>query len=420
MNEQRKRGDAIDYLLLLGFGGVFLLCLCAGCFLLFQASLSNARGEETGGIGAFWTVIALSLISIPSVIISLRAIQGRETPRLKPPKIKLRYIGMLFPLILALGYFTIEKTGRITVLSPIVHIAAAAIPAVFAILLVLRYTPRVSLRRFWGSLFFSTWIIPTSAIIVELVLMIVGMTTFLVRSMATTEGEALFDALSNPENWASESMFESYAALFDQPIIIVIIVVFVCVLVPVIEESLKSAAILPILRTKPSPAESFLSGILGGVGFAFVEAILLTPTGAEWTQTMATRGAATMLHTFTAGMTCWGIGQAITFKRWKRFFGAFALAISMHGLWNAAAIGIGIGALPSQGGEMIVASEVAYSILIVGIIILVGLSTAAIFGLVVIPEKLREDWEDLTPPTPGDVDLISSAGPGKKNPFDSF
>ncbi len=411
MNEQQKHADSIDYLLLLGFTGTFLLCLCSVGFLFFRAYLSGASGEIAQGIGFFWTIIALFLIGLPSAIISIRAIQGRETPLLNPPKLKLRYVVLLFPLILLLGYFTLEKPNRITVLNPIVHIVAAAIPALFAILLVLRHSPRVSQRRFWGSLFIGTWIIPISAIIAELVLMIVAMTTLFFRSMSTAEGQALLESLSNPENWASESMIESYAALLDQPIVIISIVVFVCVLVPLIEESLKSTVILPILGRKPSPSESFLSGVLGGVGFAFVEAILLTPTGTDWTQTMFTRGAATMMHTFTAGMTCWGIGQAITYKRWKRFLGAFAIAVTMHGLWNAAAIGIGIGTLAGQGGETIISSGIAQSILIMGVLVLVALSTVAFAGLVLIPDRLREDWDDLTPHIQENSDLTPSASP---------
>jgi len=411
MNEQQKHADSIDYLLLLGFTGTFLLCLCSVGFLFFRAYLSGASGEIEQGIGFFWTIIALFLIGLPSAIISIRAIQGRETPLLNPPKLKLRYVVLLFPLILLLGYFTLEKPNRITVLNPIVHIVAAAIPALFAILLVLRHSPRVSQRRFWGSLFIGTWIIPISAIIAELVLMIVAMTTLFFRSMSTAEGQALLESLSNPENWASESMIESYAALLDQPIVIISIVVFVCVLVPLIEESLKSTVILPILGRKPSPSESFLSGVLGGVGFAFVEAILLTPTGTDWTQTMFTRGAATMMHTFTAGMTCWGIGQAITYKRWKRFLGAFAIAVTMHGLWNAAAIGIGIGTLAGQGGETIISSGIAQSILIMGVLVLVALSTVAFAGLVLIPDRLREDWDDLTPHIQENSDLTPSASP---------
>lgn len=391
MNEQRKRGDIIDYLLLMGSVGIFFLGLCSGCFLLFQLITRSDGGAESPTLSGIFMIAALCLVGVPAAIISLRSIQGREIPRLEPPIINLTYIIILFILTLVLGYFTLERSSHYNILSTIVHISAAAIPATIAILLVIRHNPPISQRRFWGSLFIGTWVIPTSAILIELVLMVVGMATLVFGSLATPEGQLLIDSLSTPEFWTSETMLENFGTIFDQPIIIIAIFLFVCFLVPIIEESLKSLAIIPILRRKPSPTESFLSGILGGVGFAFVEALFLTPTGADWTQTMFTRSGATMMHTFTAGVTCWGIGQAITYKRWNRFFGAFSVAIIMHGLWNAAAIGIGIGILPSQGGEELISMNIAQIFLILGIMVLVGLSVLATTGLIVIPERLRED-----------------------------
>ena len=275
MTEQRKRGDYIDYLLLLGAMVVFLFCLCAGCFLLVQLTMESDGSGGISSINAIFTIAALCLVAVPAAIISLRSIQGQEIPRLEPPRIKLRYLAILFLLSLILGYFALEKTNRIDFLSPIAHISAAAIPAAIAIILVIRHKPPVSQRRFWGSLFMGTWIIPASAILIELILMVIGMTTFIFRNMTTSEGQTLIDSLASPENWASETMIESFSTVIDQPIIITAIFIFICVLVPIIEESLKSLAILPILHRKPSPMESFLSGILGGVGFAFVEALFL-------------------------------------------------------------------------------------------------------------------------------------------------
>lgn len=391
MIENKKRGDVFDYLLILGTAGVFLLCLCSACFFSAQLYLFKDGADENSAFSAIITIVALSVVGVPAAIISLRSIQGREIPRLAPPKINLYYLGILFLLALALGYSTIENSIQITIIGSIIHITAAIIPAAIAILLVIRHKPAVSLRRFWGSLFVGTWIIPISAFIVELFLMIAGMTTLVFGNMATPEGQDLFDSLANPENWASETMVDRMGTLFDTPIIIIAILAFVCILVPIIEESLKSLTILPILQRKPLPSEAFLSGILGGVGFAFVEVILLTPTGVDWTQTMFIRGGATMMHTFTAGMTCWGLGQAITYKRWKRFFGAYSLALFMHGLWNVAAIAIGIGLLPSQGEEIYISTTITEVSLILGIVVLAGLSILATAGLIIIPKRLHKD-----------------------------
>ncbi len=411
MIEKRKRGDVFDYLLLLGAAGVFLLCLCSACFLSAQLYFFNDGADENSAFSAIILITALSLVGVPTAIISLRSIQGREIPRLEPPKVNLYYLGILFLLFLVLGYSTIEHSSQITIIGSIIHIIAAVIPVAIAILLVIRHKPAVSQRRFWGSLFMGTWIIPVSAFIIELVLLLAGMTTLVFGNMATPEGRDIIDSLANPENWASETMFDSMGGLFDTPIIIIAILAFVCVFVPIIEESLKSLTIIPILQRKPLPSEAFLSGILGGVGFAFVEVILNTPTGTDWTQTMFIRGGATMMHTFTAGMTCWGLGQALTYKRWKRFFGAYSLALIMHGLWNVAAIAIGVGMLPSQGEEIYIPITIAEVSLILGIIVLAGLSVLATAGLIIIPKRLHKDENVscLEPETGEDLALSATA-----------
>jgi hypothetical protein len=160
--------------------------------------------------------------------------------------------------------------------------------------------------------------------------------------------------------------------------------------------------------------ESFLSGILSGVGFAFVEALFLTPTGADWAETMFTRGGATMMHAFTAGMTCWGIGQAVTYKNWRRFVGGFALAILMHGVWNAAALGIGIGAIPGEYGEAAISASVARSFIIMGIMVLVGLSFSALAGIIIIPERLSKDEDIAITESPPDVEVPPASLPDEE------
>jgi hypothetical protein len=391
MKEKRKRGDVFDYLLLLGTAGVFLLCLCSACFLSAQQYFFSDNVDENSAFSAIITIAALSMVAVPTAIISLRSIRGREIPRLEPPNVNLYYLVILFLLVLILGYSTIENSYQITITGSIIHITAAVIPVAIAILLVIRHKPAVSLRRFWGSLFIGTWIIPLSAFIIELVLMIAGMATYVLGSLGTSQGQESTNLLTSPENWASETLTDNLSALFEKPIIIIAILAFICVLVPIIEESLKSLTFFPILNRKPLPSEAFLSGILGGVGFAFVEVIFLTPAGTDWTQTMFIRGGATMMHTFTAGMTCWGLGQVITYKRWKRFLGAYSLALFMHGLWNVAAIAIGVGMLPTQAEEIYISGSITIVFLIVGIIVMAGLSILATAGLIIIPQRLQSD-----------------------------
>ena len=62
----------------------------------------------------------------------------------------------------------------------------------------------------------------------------------------------------------------------------------------------------------------------------------------------------------------------------------------MHGLWNAAAIGVAFGSLPEQGMEISVPLEMAQSVSAMGIILIVLLTAVAFIGILEIPKRLRE------------------------------
>jgi hypothetical protein len=45
------------------------------------------------------------------------------------------------------------------------------------------------------------------------------------------------------------------------------------------------------------------------------------------------------MHCFTGGLIGWAWGQLWTARRFLRLLGAYALAVAIHGVWNAIAVG---------------------------------------------------------------------------------
>ena len=45
-----------------------------------------------------------------------------------------------------------------------------------------------------------------------------------------------------------------------------------------------------------------------------------------------------MMHCFSGGLVGWGWGQLWTARRPLRFLGSYAAAVTVHSLWNAAAV----------------------------------------------------------------------------------
>ncbi|MFP3853666.1 MAG: PrsW family glutamic-type intramembrane protease, partial [Anaerolineales bacterium] len=139
-----------------------------------------------------------------------------------------------------------------------------------------------------------------------------------------------------------------------------------------------SSSIWPFLPQKVSSGAAFLGGALGGTGFAFAEAMFLTQPVSGWLIMAIARAGASSMHALAAGLTAWGLAEGVVQKRWRRLALGFFVAVALHGLWNAAAIGLGIGQLAlEQSSEAKPAVEVAVAISI-GIIILLSLVAIAL------------------------------------------
>ncbi len=127
------------------------------------------------------------------------------------------------------------------------------------------------------------------------------------------------------------------------------LLLFLGLLVPVIEESLKTAAIWPFLPAGLSSDEAFLGGALGGAGFALAEALFVTQPMAGWVVTAVARSGATLMHALATGLACWGLAEALTRRRWLEGGVALLSSIVLHGLWNISAVAIGLSQLTNEG-----------------------------------------------------------------------
>ncbi|NIS79187.1 MAG: PrsW family intramembrane metalloprotease [Anaerolineales bacterium] len=415
MIEDKPSRDLVDVFLLLASMGALSLGLSGSCIFLSLQLFTSVAGVEMDGLIDPFTplsLIVLSLSAIPSTLVSIRALRGQRIQFQNPSSPNLLWAFILLPIALFVGGLTIGQNLQPDPLGPFAHIASAIIPVLVAVVLVHRHGPLVSQRRFWGQLLIGVWVIPMMAVVIETVLMITGIVVIIVGMLGTPAGEALLEAATNPEVWSTPAFSENILTFFEQPLILMLFLGFIVILVPVLEELLKTLTIWPLFRRRLTSAEAFLSGVLAGAGFALVEALFLSPPGPEWMQTMIARTGATAMHTFTAGLTCWGIGQFLKSRRWKRFLASFLTAVLMHGLWNVAAIAVAIATLQGQSSEFTMPEFVASMISTIGIIILIVLTTIAVLGLFEIPRRLKHA-QDLSSVT-ADTDRLQVSGQAGK------
>jgi len=136
------------------------------------------------------------------------------------------------------------------------------------------------------------------------------------------------------------------------PLVIATIIGYIAVIVPLIEELFKPLAVWVFATKIESPAQGFAMGVLSGGAFALFESLNASADGSSsWPVIASVRAGTSLLHMTTSGLVGWGIASAFREKRILRFFAAYFTSVSIHGIWNACAIGTGISSIGESIGK---------------------------------------------------------------------
>lgn len=395
---RRDRGITL-LLFVVGLAGSGL-SLSAAVGTLLVTVLSILQGDTQAANLSAWAsgaMIVMSACGFPAIWLGARALLGSPAAEASRPGLQWFGLALLFPAALVAGTWILARPN-LTVIAIPVHIATAVLPVAVAVLVVRVPGPMVTPRRAWGQFLTGLWGMPPLAMVLE-VLALVPVLAVTVAALATSpEALRLLEPLLQRGPLSTQTIEENAIRLLLQPWVVAALFAFVAGLVPLIEEAVKSLSVLVIAR-RLDPASAFVGGAIGGAGYALFEALFLTQPDPSWLTTMAGRGGATMMHAFTAALTGWGISQVIHQRRWGRLALAYLTAVSMHALWNATAIGVGLLQLDgllgtAQAPGVLLAAEQG------GPILLSALSLVALVGLPLGAWRLSRRPQDRLPRMP--------------------
>ena len=332
----------IIFLLFAIFGSIIniLLCLLFGLMAL-SAIISDGYGTFPSPIWWAFSFGFLALCGFPSIILGIRTLRKKEP--IARNALRLSYL-LAIPVFLSgllLGYAAFSVGILPVVLGPLSKIIAASAAALLTIQIVRRFGPIFSYRRIWGQFILGVWIVPIFALLSEFMILIPTLLLFGVGSMNSDEGVLLLDLLRDSTT-STEALTQAATGILTQPWVIALVLGFFAVLVPLLEEALKTMVVWPWIMRKRSSAEAFLGGVIGGTGYAVFEAIFLTQAESAWFPTTIGRAGATIMHAFTTGVASWGLAEGINNKKWGRLILGYAIAVLFHGLWNAGAVSIAL------------------------------------------------------------------------------
>jgi RsiW-degrading membrane proteinase PrsW (M82 family) len=196
-----------------------------------------------------------------------------------------------------------------------------------------------------------------------------------------------------------DSVMQVLAPYLINPFALIGLFLLLGVFTPLIEESLKPAIVWLLAKRIARPAQGFALGIISGAGFALVESLLASSTpGQGWEQLLVARAGGGLMHIFGSGLMGWGIASFWQGKR-LRLLGTYILSVSLHGLWNSAAIILELGSIqPYLNNNVYTKMFDSFSLagtIVLGLLVLITLS-----ALFLINRKMRQP-EPSVSVTPG-------------------
>ena len=290
----------------------------------------------------------LALLCLPSVISSLSAASGRNSPRwMRASMPALKWLPVaLFVLTIVIRLVILPEEPTQGLLPAGLTALAVAIPAVWFLRLGAGSQWGKNPKRNSGLLTFSLSFTTYFILILEMVLffaVVVGVLAALARNPQMMEVLENLMPLLEGANLAPEELIELLAPLLSTPPIFIGILLLVALLIPMIEEAFKTLGVWLLKGRGISPAEGFVAGMFSGAGFALVEGLLnsatvASSTSTDWLGFVVGRLGGTLLHIFNGGLLGWAMASAWQGKKPAKVVGIYFLTVLLHGIWNGLAI----------------------------------------------------------------------------------
>jgi hypothetical protein len=335
---RRMSHDSVQHVLrcaAIGWGSFLFLSGLATAVQAF-VNIVKADGAESEALKLAITGIGGAVIYLGAggVLVShgAGALTGVRSERYRP--FPFLWPVLAFAAAVGLGALLLQ-TDTAVGLVPLLHAVGMIAPALAILALVSAVGPpsrpqRSTWREILLMLAYGSAVAASIAAIVN-TLAFVGATIIILIRDGSFDGVTTFaefaDRLRDPTDALGKGS------------LLVLLLSVIALIGPLNEEFWKSFGVRLLRDHRPSRYQAFLWGVASGVGFGIVEAneysaSALFRSPFRWWDTILLRGGSSSLHALASGVA--GIAWFHLFAGQKlRFAGLFALAVGIHGSWNA-------------------------------------------------------------------------------------
>ncbi len=296
-----------------------------------------------------WLGIFLSLLAIPSVVLSIRRLARLPMPGNHSRSMVIA-ASIAFLVIIPLVYLVHTNPNLLSepFLKVLFSFITVAVPLWWFIEFGQNNLPKSSRQRFWGFISFQMFAGMPIVFLVEIILFVLAMILGGVWLANKNEFAPILMTLQtqmmvDPKNMTS--VIEKVTPLLQDPGVLVAIFFSLSIVTPLVEEFLKPLALWFFIKRGWSEAEGFSAGLVLGAAFALVESVSAVASLPQesWTGLLVARIGTGLLHTLTAGMTGWALVSAWKTGKYSRLGLVYLISMTLHGLWNFFALVSGLG-----------------------------------------------------------------------------
>jgi hypothetical protein len=355
-------------LALSALGIIYFLVQALGIGVLWLTSLLDPQtgiAENVSNSLLVWSSLLASILLVPVFLVSAYQLRGRELPAWldtsRPGFKKFAFLVILvWPLVIFAGWFVAGRPNIAVFLLGLLNILVAGIPVLWIYTLSQRGLNAGSQIRKWRIFGFSLTVTPFIITVTEILALIVfglvaGLWLIFRAAMNPALGRDLNNIIGQFSNIQDiELTLQLLKPYLMRPVVIFGLLAVMSGIVPLIEEILKPLALWSLAGKDLTDREGFVAGLLCGAGFALTENLLYFTSvfnAQDWIFMVIARAGTSVLHMLGSGLVGWGLARTWRSGKWAFMALMTISAVTFHGVWNALAIGAGIGPLLIYGSN---------------------------------------------------------------------
>jgi hypothetical protein len=358
MQTQKIAWPAVFLTALFGMSALLLWGVSAIMSITAISMLFAKKPEAVTSMNIAASAGFLGLVLIAAAVIALLKAMGRDAveKNTRLPSAKWYILAALFIAVVSIGIGSL-LTGQpylSVIFLPILTLSGVLAPLWIIMNLGARQMELGPRWRVWGIFGLGLTLGPMLMIFLEAaagIVILIGVIIYFASQPELANKMIQFSAQLQAAS-DSEQMLNLLTPYLLKPASIALVLTYTSLAIPMIEELFKPIGVWLFARQLKTPMAGFAMGILSGTAYALVENLGMTAqTGTSWSAIVIARAGAGLLHIVNTGLMGWAIASLINEKKIARFFLTYIAAITFHGLWNSASVGLAIYSVAQELGK---------------------------------------------------------------------